>query len=583
MIRRCVVAALVVLLLLPAALASSVAAPRVAWTPPSAAELQALVEALTTPEMDGRRSGTPGGERAARQIAAWLAAAGLRPGGDDGGFFQSFPVGSVTRVGPASSLEATAPARRAFEAGREWTPHGGSLVAAVEGPVVFVGYGVEAPDLAWDDYAGTDARGAVVIALDGTPPHLGARRFTRLDRLILARRHGAAALLFVADTLPQPSATAAPVALVSGTVTRATADALLAPAGIDTATLAARIASRRAPASLVTAARARVSALLARETVTGLNVIGVIPGTDAVLAREALVLGAHYDHLGRVGGAVHPGADDNASGTAVVVGLARALAAAGGGARTMVVALFGGEELGLLGSSHHVQRPTVPLDRTVAMLNFDMVGRLRDGRLMIGGVESADRLRELVTRAAGAEGLRPDLRPSPYGPSDHARFYTAGVPVLFFFTGRHDDYHRPTDTADLINAAGMAQIAAVSARVIDELDAGPRPVYARVARPAREARERGPDPAAGGAFFGIGAAPGESDGVRLSEVIADSAAARAGLRGGDVLVRVDGEPMASFDDLRAALGRRRPGDTVQVVYLRDGADHRVAATLGARP
>jgi len=581
-IRRPVTVVLAALPLLLVSLTVGIAVPHAAWAPPSAAELQTLVEALTTPEMEGRRAGTPGGERAALQIAAWLAAAGLRPGGDEGGFLQSFSVGSVTRVGPASLLEATAPARRAFEAGRDWTPHGGSLVVPVEGPVVFVGYGVEAADPGWDDYAGIDVRGAIVIALDGAPPHLGPRRFTRLDKLILARRHGAAALLLVADTLPQPAVTAAPVALVSGTVTRATADALLAPAGADTATLTARISDRRAPAPFVSTARARVSPALARETLPGINVIGVIAGTDAALAGEALVLGAHYDHLGRIGGTVHPGADDNASGTAVVIGLARALAASGGAARTVVVALFGGEELGLLGSGHHVQRPTVPLDRTVAMLNFDMVGRLRDGRLTIGGVESAGGLRELVTRAVGAEGLRLDLRASPYGPSDHARFYTAGVPVLFFFTGRHDDYHRPTDTPDRINAAGMAQVAVVAARVIDELGRGPRPVYATLPRPAREARGRAADPA-DGAFFGIGAAPGESDGVRLSEVIADSAAARAGLRGGDVLVRFDGEPMASFDDLRAVLGRRRPGDTVQVVYLRDGTDHRVAATLGARP
>ena len=581
MIRRPVLVALAAFLLLLVSLTVGVAVPRAAWAPPSAAELQALVEALTTPEMDGRRSGTPGGERAARQIAAWLAAAGVRPGGDDGGFFQSFSVGSVTRVDPASSLEATLPVRRAFEAGRDWTPHGGSLVAPVEGPVVFVGYGVEAADLGWDDYAGIDVRGAIALALDGAPSHLGARRFTRLDKLILARRHGAAALMLVADGLPQPAATAAPVALVSGTVTRATADALLGPVGADTATLAARISDRRTPAPLVSTARVRVSPALARVTLPGLNVIGVIAGTDAALTDNAIVLGAHYDHLGRIGGKMHPGADDNASGTAVVVGLARALAASGGAGRTVVVALFGGEELGLLGSAHHVRQPTVPLDRTVAMLNFDMVGRLRDGRLMIAGVESAGGLRELVTRAAGTEG-RLDLRPSPYGASDHTRFYSAGVPVLFFSTGRHDDYHRPTDTPDRIDAAGMARVAALTARVIDELDRGSRPVYAKLPRPAREARGRAAD-LAGGAFFGIGAEPGESDGVRLSEVIADSAAARAGLRDGDVLVRLDGEPLASFDDLRAALGRRRPGDTVQVVYLRDGTDHRVAATLGARP
>src|SRR5205823_497308 len=184
-----------------------------------------------------------------------------------------------------------------------------------------------------------------------------------------------------------------------------------------------------------------------------------------------VVLGAHYDHLGRSGGVVHPGADDNASGTAVVLGLARAFARAGGAPRTLVFALFAGEEIGLLGSAHYAQHPTVPVDRTIAMLNFDMVGRLRDRKLYVGGVESGVGLRALVSAAANAEKLELDLGESPFAPSDHASFYTAGVPVLFFHTGGHDDYHRPGDTADKINAAGMAEVATVGARIAERLAA----------------------------------------------------------------------------------------------------------------
>src|SRR5207248_9185347 len=160
--------------------------------------------------------------------------------------------------------------------------------------------------------------------------------------------------------------------------------------------------------------------------------------------------------LGVSGGAVYPGADDNGSGTAVVVGLARAFAAAGPRGRTLVFVLFGAEEIGLVGSGHYVRAPALPLARTAAMLNFDMVGRLRDGSLTVSGVESGSRLRDVVGEAARAVGVKAGLRDSPYGASDHEQFYGAGAPVLFFHTGAHPDYHKPTDTAHNLDGAGMA-------------------------------------------------------------------------------------------------------------------------------
>src|SRR5439155_4853614 len=243
------------------------------------------------------------------------------------------------------------------------------------------------------------------------------------------------------------------------------------------------------------------------------NVIGVLPGTDPALAAEAVVIGAHYDHLGRADGVVYPGADDNASGTAVVLGLARAFAAAGGTDRTLIFALFGAEELGLIGSRHYVSRPALPLERTVAMVSFDMVGRLQGRVLSIGGGESGSRFRTLVSDAAQPEGVALEINGSPYGPSDHSRFYAAGVPVLFFYTGGHSDYHKPSDTADKIDAAGMARVAAVGARVVERLASDARPVYAQVARPAR----RQASGAAGGALLGVVALPRPgNDGLRLS-------------------------------------------------------------------
>jgi acetylornithine deacetylase/succinyl-diaminopimelate desuccinylase-like protein len=296
------------------------------------------------------------------------------------------------------------------------------------------------------------------------------------------------------------------------------------------------------------------------------------------------VIGAHYDHLGVVGGALYPGADDNASGTAVVVGLARAFAAAGPRERTLVFALFGAEEIGLVGSGHYVREPAVPLVRTVAMLNFDMVGRLGDAAVNVGGVESGQGLRDLAAEAGRALGTKVALHDSPFGPSDHTRFYDGGTPVLFFHTGGHADYHRPGDTTDKLDAAGMARVAALGARLVERLAAESRPTYVTLARPGGRTRERREAGAVAPVFLGVGSdGQGEADGLRLTRVVPDSAAARAGLREGDVLVRFDGRPVSGFEDLTAALRARQRGDEVRILYLRDGLEHDTVATLDARP
>jgi aminopeptidase YwaD len=553
-----------------------------AAAPPSplgAADLLAHVTALTTPEMEGRGSGTPGGDRAARYIAQVLARAGLRPGGDGGTFLQEFPVAVIPGLGPGSTLESTGPAARVLEAGRDWLPHGGSATGEVAGELVFVGY---------DDYAAVDARGRIALALSGASAPPGAPRPSRLEQLIAARRAGVRALLLVDDALPAVAATAAPVAILSGGLTRAAAAALLAGSGRSLDVLARPEPGASGPRAAATGVPVRLRVDLVTQERRAANVIGVVPGVDPVLAGEAVVIGAHYDHLGREGDTVYPGADDNASGTAVVLGLAQALAASRP-PRTLVFALFAGEELGLLGSDHQVRHPSaVPVERMIAMLNFDMVGRLDGRHLMVGGVDTGSGFRGLVEAAAKEAGLDGDLRAAGTGPSDHTRFHGAGVPVLFLHSGSHADYHRPSDTADKIDAAGMARIADLGRLVIARIAGGARPVFASVpgSGPRGRTAERAADsgPGGGGAFLGIGADLRAGwDGVRLGSIVPGSGAERAGLQAGDVLVRLDDTALQAFADLRALLDRHRPGDTLHLVYLRDGLDRATSVTLGPRP
>jgi aminopeptidase YwaD len=319
------------------------------------------------------------------------------------------------------------------------------------------------------------------------------------------------------------------------------------------------------------------------------NVVAVLRGSDPALATEYIVLGAHFDHLGRsAASALDPdsaesirnGADDNASGTAAVMELARLLSRHAP-RRSIVFVTFSGEELGLLGSQRFVDRSPVPLDRVVAMLNFDMVGRLRNDRVIVYGVETATEMRGLVDSAAAGTGLEVRGVGDGFGPSDHSSFYARGIPVLHFFTDLHEDYHRSTDDADKVSAAGVGRVAGLAERVVRAIaDRDARLTPVRVSRP-------GPVATAGrGREVYLGSIPDmsapETPGVRLTGVRADSPADRAGLKAGDVIVEFDGKPVKDLYEYTEALQAKKPGDTVTIVVLREGERMSLTATLGRR-
>jgi len=312
---------------------------------------------------------------------------------------------------------------------------------------------------------------------------------------------------------------------------------------------------------------------------------------DDRLHGEAVVVGAHYDHLGRGSpfsldpahaDKVHPGADDNASGTAAVVGLAEAFARAGGARRSLVFVAFSGEELGLLGSTHYVRHPPVAIERTVAMVNLDSVGRMRDNRLHAMGVDTGQGLRALVEQAAAGLDVQLALRGDGVGPSDHTAFHNRDRPVVFFFTGTHADYHRPSDTWDKVNANGLRKVIAVAYRTVRALADRDDPLtFVRVPTTAPRSGTGG---TGYGPYFGVVPDFGEGPaaGVRLGGVRPGSPADRAGLRAGDVVVRFAGVAVRTLDDLTFALRTRRPGDTIEVTYVRDGGERTTTATLEQR-
>jgi aminopeptidase YwaD len=319
------------------------------------------------------------------------------------------------------------------------------------------------------------------------------------------------------------------------------------------------------------------------------NVFAVLPGRDPALRGQYIVIGAHFDHLGTsIEGAMDPeakdavrrGADDNASGTAAVLELARLLAAAPT-RRSIIFANFSGEEEGLLGSAYFVEHSPVPIDSIDTMLNFDMVGRLKNDKLIVYGVATAKELPALLDSANAPVGLRLTAQGDGFGASDQSSFYAKDLPVLHFFTDLHDDYHRASDVPERINAAGEARVVTVAERVAREISDRPaRLTFTRAvaAAPVGATRE--------GSDVYLGSIPDmagdDTPGLKLTGVRAGSPADVGGLKAGDVIVEFDGKPVKDLFEYSNALYAHKPGDEVGIVILRAGQRLTLHVTLGKR-
>jgi len=581
-------------------------------TTPEAQQLLQHVQYLASPELEGRGPGTEGNTKAAAYIEDQFRKAGLKPGAGSS-FQQSFtmPVGmkltgtngvmfDVLVERPGVPPDQLKPTKIGWKLGIDYQPYAFSESGTVTGAVVFAGYGISAPDKGYDDYAGIDVKGKIVLVLRGVPrwadkdEALKAHGALR-KKATIARDKGAVAVCFVnqqgdlSDVL-EPfgmERLGKNSGIVAVQVRRTPCARIFPPKETSLFVAEGSIEKTRKPASFALKnTTATITVTIEGVDATTSNVIGIVPGTDPALAKEVVVVGAHFDHLGlgdenslstAKGPAIHPGADDNASGTAGMMELARRFAAAPG-KRTIAFIGFSGEEKGLVGSKHFTNNPTIALSDVVAMVNLDMIGRLKDNKLNIQGTGTATEWPGIIDRAKADLPFVLSTTADGFGPSDHSSFTAKNIPVLFFFTGLHTDYHRPSDTYDKINYDGQAQVVTMVERTVREIAALPvRPVFTQA--PASPGKQQS---ASAGFKVTLGVIPDYSDdpqGLRITGVKPGSPAEKGGLQADDIITKMGSTMIKNIYDLTSVLGERNPGDVVDVTVLRNGTSKSMKVTL----
>jgi hypothetical protein len=566
------------------------------------------LELLASPAFEGRGVGTLGLEKARDLLVDRLKQAGIRPGvgaATEASYLQPFRIFIGNELGAANTFAGSSAA--------DFIPLAFSRSGALrEQELVFAGFGItvrQTGDFTYDDYAGTDVQGKIVIVLMGDPgtgnPQSPFRNpafytySTPMYKVQNAELHGAAGIVLIRDPLSLSGAEpplrfqprqggGSSSTILAGQASIQFGQTLL---GQNIRVLQEGIARTQRPNSFATGIKASLSVDLKRQLGDVQNVVGLIPGTDPVLANEYIVLGAHYDHLGYGGdssmdpqgtGKIHPGADDNASGVQAVLHIAQKIQAAGGNRRSLFIVFFSAEEVGLLGSKNFTEALPIPENaKVVAMLNLDMVGRLNNNRLSVLALRSSADFPALVDDVNKEHGFEIVRGDSGFGSSDHASFLQIQVPCLFFTTGTHPDYHRPSDTADKINVDGLERVENFVSALWKRIDSESAPEFDPVGGdpqvPPREGHNYG-------SYFG--SVPefeqGPIEGVLLQGVHAGSPADLAGLKARDILTGLGEIKVKNLYDMVFALRFYRPNEEIEVRWLRDGQEMRHTTTLRSR-
>jgi hypothetical protein len=563
------------------------------------------IKSLAAPDMEGRGAGTKGLTRAEHLIEKRYKELGLQPAGVNS-YAQPFTVVTGARLKSDNRLAVKSPdSSKELKINQDFVPFSFSSSGEVTGPVVFAGYGATADEFHYDDYGGLDVNDKIVVVLryepSGFAEKSGNHGLTQHSQLISkainARNHGAKAIVVIngklgdgeEDSLTRFGSVSGPenVGAVMVQVKNAVAESWFQTAGKSLKDVQEQINSSTKPASLAFPDTLHLMLHIDIETTraTVNNVLAWLPGQSD----EYVIIGAHYDHLGRGNfdslapsqiGQIHPGADDNASGTAGVLELARLLAPQRSLFKRSILFMdFAGEELGLLGSAAWVQNPTRPLAKAIAMLNMDMIGRIKDDKVYIGGVGTGSTLKAALEQAQKEAPFKIEYSAGGYSSSDHTSFVSKKIPVLFFFSGLHSDYHKPSDTWDKIDSASAARLLDLVGNVAVQLANSPDvPAFQVVAENK---------PSGGGGGYGpyFGSIPdfGQTEnGVKFSDVKPNSPAAKAGLKAGDILTQFGDKPIKNLYDFTDALRRSKVGDVVEVKVLRDGQTLTVNVKLEQR-
>ena len=572
-----------------------------------------FVETLASEKLGGREAGSADERAAGAYLASQLARMGARPLPGRSDMFQSFPFTAGSHdAGSRVSVTVGSTAPRAFAAASDVQALSFSDDAEISGPVVFAGYGIVVPEsqgFGYDSFATLDVKDKVVVVLRYFPEDADQQtrgilaRYADLRyKAMAARQRGAKALVVVTGprspnaglTVPMTFDTAlAGSGIAAISVSGAVASSLfsagkpLADAQKDLDTGNPHVAGFELPSVTIT-----LKAAVTRERRNGRNVVAYLPATAPVTGVDKpwIAIGAHYDHLGRGAhsgslasrddaGRPHLGADDNASGSAAVLAIAGALAKQPMRRRHLLIALWSAEEIGLLGSAAFVATPPVPLDQLAAYVNFDMVGRMQDNKLVAQATGTSQVWASILERANVAAGFDLTVQPDPFQPTDVSSFNQAGVPSLSFTTGAHSDYHKPSDTADKIDYEDLDRVAAFAAAITRRLmDLDPAPQFVKVEQSAQTASRTGvrvftgtvPDYAA------------TVKGLLLGGVVGGGPAEQAGLQKGDVIVEIAGQAITNIYDYTYALELLKIGEPAAVVYLRDGKEWKTSLTPSAR-
>ena len=569
-------------------------------------ELKAHVKYLASDELEGRGSGTEGNRKAAEYIAKYFKQYGLKPAGDDGTYFQKFEFVSALKLGDGNALSFEGADTRKLKVDEDFRPLGFSMNTTVSAHLVFAGYGISAPEKNYDDFKDIDVSGKAVVVLrygpDGNDPHSDFEKYTSLrNKARIARDKGAVALLIVIgpadgdDDLIKLSFDNAfansGIAAIS--IKRSALNSVFKSAGRDLKDIQDSIKSSKTSMAFDIPG---VSVQLKTDVVKIMgetsNILGLIEGNDPALASEVVVLGAHMDHLGYGGPGsgslvpdsheIHNGADDNASGTSALMELAEKFSSNRSHIkRSLLCVAFSGEELGTLGSAHYVNHPFISLQKTVAMFNFDMVGRLEKGTLTVYGTGTSREWPDLLGRFNRDSAFTLKQIADGFGPSDQTQFYAKDIPVLFFFTGTHSDYHKPSDDWDKLNYPGEETIARYAYNMIaDVAQQAERPAFTRAATTAM-----GPRGDSRGFSVTLGVVPdyGESgEGMKIGGTRPNGPAEKAGLKSGDVIVKMAGKKILNIYDYMGVLGELKAGDEVEVEVIRDGTQMKFTATMTKR-